>query len=73
MIAYNESNNVVTMSVLIEMKLYIRFFQTIANGKLINLKFLPLFQLHSPCQLVVLNGRIANCHYIQKIITNDSK
>ena len=31
------------------------------------------FQLHSPFQLVVLDGRIVNCHSTPKIITNHSK
>ena len=33
----SESNNVDTMNVVIEMKLYISFIKTIANRKLINL------------------------------------
>ena len=66
------------MNVVIEMKLYILFFfQTIAYRIILsgseNLQSLPLLQLHSPFQLVVLDGRIANCHYTAKIITSVSK
>ena len=34
---------------------------------------LQSLQLHSPFQLVVLDGRIANCHNTAKIITNHSQ
>ena len=47
------------MNVVIEMKLYISFIQTIT--------------VHCPFQLVVLDGGIANCHYTAEIITKDSK
>ena len=59
--------NIVSMNVVIDMNLYKVFFQTIANRNLTvvleNLQSLPLLQRHFPFQLlVVLDGRIANCH-----------
>ena len=43
-------------------------FMELSKVVLENLHYLPLLQLQSPFQFVVLDG-IVNCHYTPKIIT----
>ena len=57
------------------MKLIIITIQFMELSKVVleNLQYLPLLQLHSPFQVVVLDERIINFHlHTKKIITNNS-